>query len=87
MKNYIILKTFPDFVVFSAGVKERSKDCIILKSSWILLFLLNESKIDKTKLHYSEKFPDFVVSFAGSKRTKKLHDSEKFPNFVLSSVP
>ena len=31
---------------------------------WILLFLLQESKRDK-RLHYSEKFPDFVVSSAG----------------------
>ena len=33
---------------------------------WILLFLLQESKRDK-RLHYSEKFPDFVVSSAGVK--------------------
>ena len=41
---------FRDFVLSSAGVNERSKDYMILKSSRILLFLLQDSKMDNNNI-------------------------------------
>ena len=73
------------FCCFFCRSQRGIKDCIILKSSRILLFLLQESKRDR-RLHYSEKFLDFVVLLQESKIDKRLHYSEKFQDFVLSSA-
>ena len=61
------MKRFQICIVFSVGVKERSKDYTILKSSLILFFLLQESKRDN-KLYYSGKFRIFVVFSVGVKQ-------------------
>ena len=61
------------FCCFFCRSQRGIKDCIILKSSRILLFLLQESKRDR-RLHYSEKFLDFVVSSAICKTQRWIKD-------------